>query len=146
MKILVFLSKYWKHTFWEDLPNNFQCVCTCVPSVQLFATYGLYPVRQLGLWDFPGKDTGVGYHFLLQGIFLTQGLNPSFLSFCIAGEFFTVATREALVTFWIDNGWKNRKIAHTENVFPWKIILKWLLESCTFIYWRKNGSFKCLVT
>ena len=26
-------------------------------------------------WDFPAKNTGVGYHFLLQGIFPTQGLN-----------------------------------------------------------------------
>ena len=26
-------------------------------------------------WDFPGKNTGVGSHFLLQGIFPTQGLN-----------------------------------------------------------------------
>ena len=25
--------------------------------------------------DFPGKNTGVGCHFLLQGVFLTQGLN-----------------------------------------------------------------------
>ena len=32
-------------------------------------------------WDFPGKNTGVGCHFLLQGIFPTQGLNPS-LSHC----------------------------------------------------------------
>ena len=24
-------------------------------------------------WDFPGKSTEVGCHFLLQGIFLTQG-------------------------------------------------------------------------
>ena len=27
-------------------------------------------------WDCPGKNTGVGCHFLLQEIFLTQGLNP----------------------------------------------------------------------
>ena len=27
------------------------------------------------LWDFPGKNTGVGRHFLLQEIFPTQGLN-----------------------------------------------------------------------
>ena len=27
------------------------------------------------LWDYPGKDTGVGSHFLLQGSFLTQELN-----------------------------------------------------------------------
>ena len=26
-------------------------------------------------WDFPGKNTGVDFHFLLQGIFPTQGLN-----------------------------------------------------------------------
>ena len=30
-------------------------------------------------WDFPGKNTGVGCHFLLQGIFLTQGSNPHLL-------------------------------------------------------------------
>ena len=28
-------------------------------------------------WDFSGKNTGVGCHFLLQGIFLDQGLNLS---------------------------------------------------------------------
>ena len=28
---------------------------------------------------FSSKKTGVGYHFLLQGIFLTQGSNPSLL-------------------------------------------------------------------
>ena len=27
-------------------------------------------------WNFPGKSTGVGCHFLLQGIFPTQGSNP----------------------------------------------------------------------
>ena len=27
-------------------------------------------------WDFPGNSTGVDCHFLLQGIFPTQGLNP----------------------------------------------------------------------
>jgi len=28
-------------------------------------------------WDFPGKNTAIGSHFLLQEIFPTQGLNPS---------------------------------------------------------------------
>ena len=31
--------------------------------------------RLLCPWDSPGKNTGVGCHFLLQGIFLTQGSN-----------------------------------------------------------------------
>ena len=30
-------------------------------------------------WDFPGKSTGVGCHFLLQRIFPTQGSNPGLL-------------------------------------------------------------------
>ena len=37
---------------------------------------GLKPTRLRRPWDFPGKSTGVGCHFLLQGIFLTQGSNP----------------------------------------------------------------------
>ena len=34
------------------------------------------PTRLLCLWASPGKNTGVGCHSLLQGIFLTQGSNP----------------------------------------------------------------------
>ena len=30
-------------------------------------------------WDFPGKNTGVGFHALLQSIFLTQRLNSGLL-------------------------------------------------------------------
>ena len=33
------------------------------------------PSRFLCQWDSPGKDTGVGCHALLQGIFPTQGWN-----------------------------------------------------------------------
>ena len=34
--------------------------------------HGLQPARLLCPWNFPGKNTGVNCHFLLQGIFLTQ--------------------------------------------------------------------------
>ena len=37
--------------------------------------HGLWPARLLCPWDFPGKYTGVGCHFLLQRIFSTQGSN-----------------------------------------------------------------------
>ena len=39
----------------------------------------LQPTRLLRPWDFPGKSTRVGCHFLLQGIFLTQESNPGLL-------------------------------------------------------------------
>ena len=41
--------------------------------------HGLQFTRLLCPWDFPGKGTGVGCHFLLQGIFPIQGSNPGLL-------------------------------------------------------------------
>ena len=35
----------------------------------------MVPTRLFCPWDSSGKDTGVGYQVLLQGIFLIQGLN-----------------------------------------------------------------------
>ena len=40
---------------------------------------GLWPSRFHCPWDVSGKNTGGVCHFLLQGIFPTQGLNPCFL-------------------------------------------------------------------
>ena len=63
---------------WLDQPA---CVCAkLLQSCPTLLLYGLYPLRLLCSWDSPRKDTGVGYHALLQGIFPTQGLNPSLLS------------------------------------------------------------------
>ena len=39
-------------------------------------SHGLQPTGLLCPWNFPGKSTGVGCHFLLQRIFPTQGSNP----------------------------------------------------------------------
>ena len=41
---------------------------------------GLYPARLLCPWDSPGKNTGVSFQALLQGIFPTQGSHPGLLS------------------------------------------------------------------
>ena len=41
--------------------------------------YGLQLARLLCPWDSPGKSTGGGCRALLQGIFSTQGSNPSLL-------------------------------------------------------------------
>ena len=39
------------------------------------------PTGSLYIWDFPGKTTSVGCHFLLQGVFLTQGLDLDLLHY-----------------------------------------------------------------
>ena len=48
--------------------------------------HGLQPTRLLCPWDSPGKNTAVGYHFLLQGIFLTQGSNLCLLCLLFGRE------------------------------------------------------------
>ena len=56
------------------------CVCTCALShVWLLVTPWSVACQAPFSWNFPGKNTRVGCHFLLQGIFLTQGLNPHLL-------------------------------------------------------------------
>ena len=59
--------------------------------------HGLWPSGLLYPWAFIGKNTGVGCHFLLQGIFPTQGLNPHLLHLLHwqAWFFTTSATWEA---------------------------------------------------
>ena len=55
------------------------CSVSSVMSDSLWP-YGLKSTRRLCPWDFPGKNTGVSFCFLLQGIFSTQGLNLCFLT------------------------------------------------------------------
>ena len=49
------------------------------PYLTLLWRGRLSSARLLCSWDFPGKNMGVGCHFLLQRIFPIQGLNPSLL-------------------------------------------------------------------
>ena len=47
----------------------------CWLSIYNLVTVLTIAPRLLCPWDSPGKYTGVGCHFLLQGIFLAQGSN-----------------------------------------------------------------------
>ena len=50
----------------EECPPSLD-VCLCVPS--LLWPHELQPARLLCPWESPGRNTGVGCHALLQGIF-----------------------------------------------------------------------------
>ena len=58
-------------------------VCVCAGCAQSCTTHlqllGLQPAGLLSPWDFPGEKTRENCHFLLQGIFPTQGSNPCLL-------------------------------------------------------------------
>ena len=80
------LHGYWTHTH--------VCVCVCVLShfsrVDSLWPSGPSPTRLLCPWDSPGKNTGVGCHTLLQGIFQVLGLNlRSLKSPELVGMYFT---------------------------------------------------------
>ena len=64
------------HTKWLQLcPNSLQ-------------PHGLQPARLLCPWDSPGKNTEVGCHAILQGIFLTQGSRLCLPQLLHCGVFF----------------------------------------------------------
>ena len=56
------------------------CYCLVAKScLTLCNPLNYRPTRLLCPWDFPGNNIGVGCHFLLQGIFPAQELNPHLL-------------------------------------------------------------------
>ena len=69
-------------------------------------------------WNSPGKNTGVGSHSLLQGIFPTQGLNPG-LPHCRLIFFFTSwGIREAQQrAWWFSNSTGRKRGSGYENTY-----------------------------
>ena len=68
---------------WNSFLSLCVCVCVCVcellSCVLLFATPWTIAHQAPPSMEFPRQDTGVCCYFLFQGIFPTQGLNPSLL-------------------------------------------------------------------
>ena len=63
------------------------CCCLVTKScLTLLQPHGLSPTTLLCPWNFPGKNTGVSCHSLLQGIFLT-GTEPTSRSLFFTGLF-----------------------------------------------------------
>ena len=71
------------HSHRQVAPSDFTHVFSCCSFTELCPSlcdlHGLQPARVLCPWNSPGKNTGVGSHSLLQGIFPTQGWNPGLL-------------------------------------------------------------------
>ena len=72
--MLIILSTL--HEFSQQaMTGSTVCVfCVCLVSSNSETPWTVAYQAPLSI-VFPGKNTGVGCHFLLQGIFLTQGLN-----------------------------------------------------------------------
>ena len=86
-------------------------------------SHGLQPARLLCLWNFPGKNTGVGCHFLLQGIFPNQGLNPGLLHWQVDSS--PLVTWEAHSIYYISP--LEKEIATYASILAWET--PWTEES-----------------
>ena len=74
--LLTWCSEFYSSSFSWDL-ESWRHVC--MPSCSVVSDSLQPHARHLCAWYFPGKNTGVGCHFLLQGFFLTQGSKPHLL-------------------------------------------------------------------
>ena len=83
------------------------CVCVCAGSaaqscLTLCIPMDCNPTGSSVPGDSPGTNTGVGCHVLLQGIFLTQGLNLHLLSLLHwQVDFFTTESPGSTVDSWL---------------------------------------------
>ena len=68
---------------------SLRCACL-LTHVRLFVTHRQQPTRLFCPWDSPGKNTGVGCHFLIWGNLPDPGIKPMSTVFpALVGGFFT---------------------------------------------------------
>ena len=85
-------------------------------------------------WNFPGKNTGVVCHFLLQGIFPTQGSNPCLLYLLDFRQILYLLSHQGSPKKKKKKKVKEKKIIHTDR----ESSSKWRLRDYTY------GSFQKL--
>ena len=93
--------------------------------------HGPQPTKLLCPWDSPGKNTGVGSHSLLQGIFLTQGLNRGLL-YC--RQILYCLSHKGSILRWL--------IISASFVAPYQFLkprLKRSPDHCSYIYLARDS-------
>ena len=122
-----------------DLPL---CLCVCAQAlihVWLFATPWTAALQPLCPWDSPGRNTGIGSHFLLQEMF--QNRDQTFIS-CIAGGFFSTkspGTATCILGYSIPVVWRQAPPAKSCR-FSWWEPSKWRAPAWTIV-WNLVSSF-----
>ena len=123
------------------------CAVASVASDSLWP-HGLWPTRLLRPWDCPGKNTGVSCHALLQGIFLTQGIeSASLVSPALEGRFFTTSTTWEASNMHVPSSKSWFCQAYTENLISlyikhvsseWQVVSRQSLLQILFEISRRN--------
>ena len=105
------------------------------------------------LWDFPGKNTEVGCHFLLQEIFLIQELNQGHLQ---CRKFFTIwASRESKEADSVEKLYNSLVLGQKETATfhgSYKALLHksfltdFHLDNISIDIWAYSGIFRCTLS
>ena len=61
----------------ENLKQLHSIACACSVVSDSLRPHELQPIRLLGPWNFPGKNTGVDFHFPLQGDLPNPGIKTT---------------------------------------------------------------------
>ena len=106
------------------------CCCLVIKSCPtLLQLHELWLARLICPWDFPGKDTEVGCHFLLQGHLPDPGIKPA--SSALAGGFFTTESPGKLTM--------NFKRLNMRNFIylwsKWQIFQEKIIDICQALEW-----------
>ena len=114
-------------------------LCSVTSVVSLFTTLWTVAHQAPLSVDSPGKNTGVGCHALLQGIFLIQGLNPCLLRLLRPRQIlYCWATRDAQLHYY----WIVRKkwlhVVNRVNLVFCIVSLYWFLTFLNFPGWELN--------
>ena len=86
--------KLWQQFRWEILMTWTKAVVVTMNKLcpTLLQPHGLWPAGILCPWDFPGKNTRVGCHFLSPGDLPDPGIEPMSLNVsCIGRQVFTTS-------------------------------------------------------
>ena len=116
-----------KKTLESSLLPSAMCACmlSCSVMFDFLLPLGLQPTRLLCPWNSP-KNTGFGCHFLLQGIFPTQGSNRCLLhaSPATAGRFYS--TEPLGKSLLCENTAKRQRSMNQEvGPFPLNLLVPW---------------------
>ena len=120
------------------------CLTPCGPmdcSLPGSSIHGIFQARVLEWGAIPSKSTGVGCQFLLQGIFLTQRLNPG-LPNCRQMLYFLSHQGSYLASVWLLSIYSRRRWEHLSGHRPLCLLLRWMvLRTVAF---KLYCTLKCL--
>ena len=74
-------------------------ICVCLIMSHYFATPWT-AAHQASPWNFSDKNTWVGFYFLLQGVFPTQGLNPCILQLLYCRQILYLLSHYLIFLIW----------------------------------------------